>query len=322
MPSPAASSPAAPSPAGGPAERRPLVTGARPIPEGGRPCRVPIPSGPYDAAVSTPPTALPISSARNPRIRAAAALRDRAAREETGLTIVDGGREVTRAVASGVGVHEAFVCDELLRSADAIEAARLVESTGAPIVRVTPEALERVAFGARSEGIVAVVRIPPTSLEALRLGPGPLVAVIEGVEKPGNVGAILRSADGAGADAVVAADPRTDLFNPNAIRASLGTIFAVGVASATTDETLRWLRRHGLRIVAARVDGGRLHTEADLTGPLAVVLGSEAHGLAAAWSGPDIEAVRLPMLGVADSLNVAAAAAILLYEARRQRGVP
>jgi TrmH family RNA methyltransferase len=144
--------------------------------------------------------------------------------------------------------------------------------------------------------------------------------VVEGVEKPGNLGAILRSADGAGLDAVVAADPRTDLYNPNAIRASLGTIFSLPLATASSAETLAWLRAHGIRTVVARVDATLLHTEADLRGPLAIVLGSEALGLTEAWSGPGVVAVRVPMLGVADSLNVAAAAAVLFYEARRQRG--
>lgn len=133
---------------------------------------------------------------------------------------------------------------------------------------------------------------------------------------------MLRSADGAGADAVVAASPRTDLFNPNAIRASAGTVFTVQLAAAATTDALAWLRAEGLRIVAARVDAPRLYTEIDLAGPVALVLGAEAEGLTDAWSGADIEAVRLPMLGVADSLNVSVSAAILLYEARRQRGLP
>jgi RNA methyltransferase, TrmH family len=147
----------------------------------------------------------------------------------------------------------------------------------------------------------------------------PLVAVVEGIEKPGNLGAILRSADGAGVDALIAADPRTDLFNPNAIRASLGTIFSVPIANATSAKTISWLTDHGISIVVARVDGSVAYDQVDYRGPLAIVLGSEAHGLAGTWSGPGIQAVSLPMLGVADSLNVSAAAAILLYEARRQR---
>jgi TrmH family RNA methyltransferase len=147
----------------------------------------------------------------------------------------------------------------------------------------------------------------------------PLVAVLEGVEKPGNVGAVLRSADGAGVSALIVADAQTDLYNPNAIRASLGTIFSVPVAAAAAADTLTWLRHRGLAIFAARVDGAVPHTEADFRGPAAIVLGSEAKGLSATWTGPDVTAVRLPMAGVADSLNVSAAAAVLFYEALRQR---
>jgi TrmH family RNA methyltransferase len=142
--------------------------------------------------------------------------------------------------------------------------------------------------------------------------------VTEDLEKPGNLGAILRSADGAGADALIAIGG-TDLFNPNVIRASVGTIFSVPIATATAAATRAWLGEHRLRIVTARVDADRMHTEADLAGPLAIVLGSEAEGLSEAWRGSDVEPIRLPMLGIADSLNVSVAAAVLLYEARRQR---
>jgi TrmH family RNA methyltransferase len=149
----------------------------------------------------------------------------------------------------------------------------------------------------------------------------PLVIVTEDVEKPGNVGAILRSADAVGASAVIAVGG-TDLYNPNVIRASVGTVFTVPVAAAPAAEVLDWLRASGLRILASRVDATELHVDADLTGPLAIVLGSEAHGLTDAWLAPDVGAIRLPMLGAADSLNVSAAAAVLLYEAWRQRRKP
>jgi TrmH family RNA methyltransferase len=142
--------------------------------------------------------------------------------------------------------------------------------------------------------------------------------VTEDVEKPGNVGAILRSADAAGANAVIAVGG-TDLYNPNVIRASLGTIFSMPVASASAAEVGEWLRAAGVHIVASRVDATNLHVDADLTGSVAIVLGSEANGLSEAWRAPDVNAVRLPMLGAADSLNVSAAAAVLLYEAWRQR---
>ena len=147
------------------------------------------------------------------------------------------------------------------------------------------------------------------------------MVVLEGVEKPGNLGAVLRSADGAGANALIVADPRTDLFNLNVIRASAGTVFGVPLAVAPADAVITWLRERGIRIVATRV-GAAAYTDADLRGPLAIALGSETEGLSEQWAGAGIEAVSLPMLGIADSLNVSVTAAVLLYEARRQRGLP
>ena len=263
-----------------------------------------------------------IASAANPRIKTVAKLRDRRERERTGLTIVDGGREVRRALDAGVAVTEAFVCEPLVRSSDARAAVAALQSAGVRITTVSPVVFDRIAFGDRVEGIVAVLRAPGTDLASLRLPAEPLVLVLEAVEKPGNLGAALRSADGAGVDALLAADPRTDPFNPNAIRASLGTAFTVPIGAGSTAEVLAFLRGNDVRIVAARVDATTHYTEADLRGPVAIALGSEADGLSPAWSASDVTAVRLPMLGAADSLNVSVAAAILLYEARRQRGRP
>lgn len=260
-----------------------------------------------------------IASAANPRIRAAARLRDRRARDETGLTIVDGGREVRRALEAGAAVEDAFVCEDLVRTDDARAAVRALETTGAHIWTTSEAAFAKVAFGDRVEGVVATVRIPSTDLARLQLPGNPLVVVLEAVEKPGNLGAVLRSADGAGADALILADPRTDPFNPNAIRASAGTVFTVPIAAGSAAEIRDWLRGHGLRIVAARVDAETDPWDADLRGPLAIALGSEADGLSAGWSTDDATPVRLPMHGIADSLNVSVAAAVLLYEARRQR---
>ncbi len=269
--------------------------------------------------MSLPPDIPAITSTANPRVKAAAALRDRRERESSGLTLVDGAREIGRALAAGVEVVELFVCLDLVRSVDAVASLKVARGRGLAVIPVSEAVLAKLAFGDRSDGLVAVIRTPRSDLSALRLPPEPLVVVAEAVEKPGNLGAILRSADGAGADALIAADPRTDVFNPNAIRASLGTIFAVPVGVATTAATISFLRAARIRIVVARVDGSVPYTEASLRGPVAIVLGSEAHGLADAWSAPDMVAVSLPMLGIADSLNVSAAAAILLYEARRQR---
>lgn len=261
-----------------------------------------------------------LSSTRNPRVRAAAALRDRRARDETGLTLIDGIRELSRAIAGGAALVEVYVDRERIEGpgSAAVEAAREV---GAEVVEVSGAVIDSLAYGDRGEGIVAVARIPATSLDAVSLAASALVVVVEGVEKPGNLGAVLRSADGAGADLVIAADPRTDLFNPNAIRASQGTVFSLPVAAGPSAAVRTWLREAGVGIVTARVDAPIAYTDADLRGAVAIVLGSEASGLTDAWSGDDVTAVRLPMLGVADSLNVSIAAAVLLYEARRQRDI-
>lgn len=270
-------------------------------------------------ASPTPPV---LTSAANPRVRAAVALRERRERDRTGLTLIDGARELRRALDAGVDVVEVFVCEPLLAGSDARAALDRLHERGTPIRPTTETVLARLAFGERAEGLVAVASIPATSLADLALPADALIAVIEGLEKPGNLGAVLRSADGAGVDAVVAASPRTDLFNPNTIRASAGTVFTVPLASAPTDEVLAWLRGRDIRILAARVDAERLYTDTDLSGSVALVLGAEAAGLGGAWAGDDIEAIRLPMHGVADSLNVSVSAAILFYEARRQRGLP
>ena len=260
-----------------------------------------------------------IASPRNPRVRAAAALRDRGAREAAGLTLVDGVRELGRALAGGAVPVEVFA-DAGRLDADGLAVLARAREAGALVLPTAGEALDRLAYGDRAEGIVATVRVPSLALASLRLPADPLVVVLEGVEKPGNLGAVLRSADGAGADALIVADPRTDLFNPNAIRASLGAVFALPLAAGTSAEVQGELAGRGIGVVTARVDADELYTDADLTGPLAIVLGSEADGLTGRWPSPPARAVRLPMLGVGDSLNVSIAAAVLLYEARRQRG--
>jgi TrmH family RNA methyltransferase len=270
-----------------------------------------------------------VDSPSNPRIKAALALRERRDRERTGLALVDGGRESLRAIEAGTEIVEAFVCPSMVETPDGRRALELIGGEapamgGHPgrgrgsLTEVGRRAFERLAYGDRADGIVLVIRTPDTGLERIALPQDPLVVVTEDVEKPGNVGAILRSADAAGADAVVAVGG-TDLYNPNVIRASVGTVFSVRVAAAPAAEVLVWLRAAGLRILASRVDATDLHVDADLSGGVAIVLGSEATGLSPAWDAADVRTVRLPMLGVADSLNVSAAAAVLLYEAWRQR---
>lgn len=260
----------------------------------------------------------PIISPHNPRVKNALHLRDARQRRKQGRILIDGARELARAAAADVRLREVFVCEPLCSSDDCRAVLALLPGLDAEVFDVTEAVFAKIAFGQRAEGVLAVADMPRRLLDDLTVPADALVAVLEGVEKPGNVGAVLRSADGAGLSAVVVADPRTDLYNPNAIRASLGTIFTLPACEAPADEVLDWLRRRGLAMVAARVDGSVLYTEVDFRRPTAIVLGSEAQGLSDRWLGADITAVRLPMLGAADSLNVSAAAAVLFYEARRQ----
>ena len=265
-----------------------------------------------------------IDSASNPRIKAALRLRERSGREAAGLSLVDGGREALRALEHGAIVETAFVCRERIATSDAKRVVEKLEQDFGPygasieLAELGDRAFDRLAYGDRADGVILVIRVPNRTLHDLELPAEPLIVVTEDVEKPGNLGAILRSADGVGADAVVAVGG-TDLYNPNVIRASIGTVFTVPVVAASAPEAAAWLGGLGIRIVSAIVDAPRLHVDADLTGPLAIVLGSEATGLSDAWRGAGVEGVRLPMAGVADSLNVAAAGAVLLYEAWRQR---
>jgi RNA methyltransferase, TrmH family len=265
-----------------------------------------------------------ITSRQNSRVKEAVRLRGGRERREVGRFLIDGAREIARALASGVRPVEVFVEEGGGRRAEGggPELVDKLRSARAEILTVTAEVFEKICFGERDDaGIVVVAETPRRALAELRNLPAePLVAVIEGVEKPGNVGAILRSADAAGVDAVIVADGGTDLFNPNTIRASLGTVFGTNVVEATTAETIVWLREKGLNVVAARPEAKVDYTAADLRGGVAIVLGSEAAGLSDAWRGESVTAVRLPMRGIADSLNVSTTAAVLFYEAVRQRG--
>ncbi len=260
-----------------------------------------------------------ITSTANPRLKQAVRLRGHRERERQGLTLIDGVRETLRALAGGATLREVFVLRDLLSGPEASALVERLNEESIPLVELGRDAFEKLAYGDRLDGVVAVAETPPRTLDELILPPEPLIGVVEGVEKPGNLGAILRSADGAGVNAIVVADTATDLFNPNIIRASIGTVFAVPVAVASSGDVLPWLQARGIAIVAARVDGSVDYVDADYSGAVAIALGSEARGLSDAWGELARQSVKLPMLGVADSLNVSATAAVLFYEARRQR---
>jgi TrmH family RNA methyltransferase len=261
-----------------------------------------------------------ITSLQNPRVKNTVRLRQGRHREKQGRILIDGARELALAMEAGVELVEVFVCEPLLKSAESQRVVAGLPGTAAEVSYVSELVLGKLAFGDRAEGVLGVAITPARGLVDLVLPENPLVAVFEGVEKPGNLGAVVRSADAAGLDAVIVADGRTDPFNPNAIRASLGTLFTMPLASVSSEEALEWLLGRGLSIFAARVEASVAYTEADYRDGAAIVVGSEARGLTDAWARDGVTAVRLPMRGSADSLNVSATAAVLFYEALRQRG--
>jgi TrmH family RNA methyltransferase len=261
-----------------------------------------------------------ITSRQNPQVKDAVRLRDGHERRRNRQFIIDGAREISRALESGFRPLKTFICEELCRSTDSLTAKAAAETHAAEVFQVSPDVYAKLAFGDRNDGIVVVAEAPRLTLADLQLPASPLVAVVEGVEKPGNVGAILRSADAAGVDAIIVADGRTDLYNPNTIRASLGTVFRRNICEASSDDAIEWLGSKNLAIIAARPDATTLYTDANFRTGVAIVLGSESAGLTGAWRDAGITAVRLPMHGLADSLNVSTTAAVLFYEALRQRG--
>lgn len=263
---------------------------------------------------------LVITSAANPRLKQMAALRRRRTREELGLTLLEGYDELALALDAGVRLRTLYFCPELML--DPATQLPLVEDErqrGVETVQLARAAFEKVAYREGADGFLAVAPAVGHELAQLELADDPLLLVVEGVEKPGNLGAMLRTADAAGVDAVLAADPVTDWGNPNVVRGSKGTVFSVPVASASTAQTLDYLSHRGVQVVAATPDTELLHTDADLTGPVAIAVGTEKYGLTDEFLERADVRVRIPMVGHANSLNVATSAAIVLYEAVRQR---
>ena len=259
-----------------------------------------------------------IASLQNRRVKALVRLRTRRERERENAFGVEGYRELRRALAWGAHWREVYCCPSLYLGGNEEELLGHVEGR-VPVFEVTEPVFRKVSYRDRPEGLLAVLAQPQLALSDLRPGPAPLVLVVESVEKPGNLGAMLRTAEAAGAGAVVVADPVTDVFNPNVVRASLGSLFTLPLAVASGRRALAWLRDSGMAVVAACPYADRLHWEADLAGPVALVIGSEQYGLSELWRSAADRQVRIPMSGTVDSLNAGAAAAVVLFEARRQR---
>ncbi len=260
-----------------------------------------------------------ITSATNPRIKGLVRLRVRRERDQTGLFVIEGFREIRRALEGPVEIIDIFTCPELYLGGNEVALVAAAALQGAQVWTVAQTAFRKASYRDRPEGLLAVARQFPTTFDTLVVGPSPLVLVVEAIEKPGNLGTMLRTAEAAGAAAVIVCDPATDPFNPNVVRASLGTLFAVPLAVGTSAEAIGWLKAQRIRSAATTPGATIPHWEADLTGPLALVIGSEQYGLSSQWLAAAEVRVVIPMPGSVDSLNAAAAAAIVLFEAVRQR---
>ena len=261
-----------------------------------------------------------ITSAQNPKIKDFLALQEKSRlRREKGLFVVEGRRELLHCLEAGFSPRTIFVCEEILGAGE-MEAVLGAAGEGCTVFSVSANVYDRMAYRSGTEGVTAIMQARNLRLEELRFrNEEPLIVVVEAVEKPGNLGAILRSADAAGADAVIVCDPLTDLYNPNLIRASIGAVFSVPVVAASSAETIEWLRSRGVTIYTAQLQDASWYYDGDMKKATAIVMGTEATGLTGIWREAANRHIRIPMLGKLDSLNVSVSAAVLLFEAVRQR---
>ncbi len=261
-----------------------------------------------------------ITSPSNPKLKYVVKLRTCSAREESGEMIVEGFRECRRALDNGYRPRAIFHCpDFYLKNENEPALVDECRAKGAEVFTCSRQCFAKIAYKERPDGLLMVGPHVTVKLADLKLPENALVIVTEAIEKPGNLGTILRSADAARVAAVIVCNRATDIHNPNVVRASTGTMFSVPIAEATSGEALEFLKSRGFKILAATPHAEKLHFEVDLTGNVAIALGAEQYGLTAKWMDGAELRVRIPMLGLADSLNVSAAATILVYEAVRQR---
>ncbi len=269
-----------------------------------------------------------ITSVQNPKVKHVALLQQKSSeRRRTGLFVVEGQREIGHCMEAGLEIDSLFCCPQLLQDGGLelnTQNSKLKTQHSklktVPSYEVTPAVYEKMAYRGSTEGMLAVVRSRPATLDGLTLSEHPLIVVLERVEKPGNLGAVLRSADAAQADAVIVCDPLTDLYNPNLIRSSIGAIFSVPCVACTSEACISFLKAHGIRILTAQLQDSHLYYDTDMCQGTAIVMGTESTGLTDTWRQAADAHIRIPMLGRLDSLNVSVSAAILLFEAVRQRG--
>ena len=262
---------------------------------------------------------LEISSPTNPRVKDVVRLRQRSHRDESNRMLIEGFRENRRALDNRHAPMELFYCESLFQGENNETLLNDCRAAGARLIRCHAPVFKKMSYRDRPDGLLAVAPQICNALADLSLKSAPFIVIAEAIEKPGNLGTILRSADAAGVDAVIVCDRCTDINNPNVVRASIGTLFSLPVVETTTEEAIAWLANNSIQAVATTPHTDRLYSDVDLTGGVAVVVGTEQYGLSDRWLAASELKVRIPMLGQADSLNVASATTILLYEVVRQR---
>lgn len=257
-----------------------------------------------------------IESLQNQKIKDVVKLRDRRGRDETGFFLIEGFRELRRAVDAHRKIDALFYCPEFFLGANE---QKLIEDTKATLFECSAPVFSKISYRDRPDGLLAVAPQVHLQLADLKLSKTPFLLIAEGIEKPGNLGTILRSCDAAGIDAVIVCDPTTDIHNPNVVRSSVGTLFTLPVITTSSEEVLDFLKKNQIAIVSATPHAKLDFFEADFKVPLAIVVGTEQYGLSEQWMKKADICVKIPMFGIADSLNVASASTLLLYEVIRQR---
>ena len=257
-----------------------------------------------------------LTSLQNPRVKGAVRLRERRERDRTGTYLVEGYRELLRAVEGDAPLQTLFVSPTHFLGEN--ETA-LIEKISCEVFEVSPDVFEKMSYRDRPDGLLAIAKKEEKTLRDLTLSKNPFLLVAEGIEKPGNLGTILRSADGAGVESLLVCDRCTDITNPNVVRASVGTLFTMPTLEVSSHELIPYLKENKITIVAATPSAKMCYTDADLSGPIAIAVGTEQLGLSDTWMEGAALHVSIPMRGAADSLNVATATTLLLYEAARQR---
>jgi len=260
-----------------------------------------------------------ISSIHNPVIKNLLLLEEKPrARKEQNLMVIEGVREISMAVTSGFLIHTLFFCREILHP-EFFKNLPPGISPGTVILEVTPGIFNRIAYRNDQGGVLALAHPKKTTLSELPLAPNPLLLVLETVEKPGNLGAILRTSDAALVDAVIICDPQTDIYNPNVIRSSIGSVFTLPVITASSEETIEFLHSKNIRIYATSLHAAQPYHKTNMCQPLAIIMGSEAYGLSNRWLDEADALIKIPMRGKMDSMNVSTSAAVVIFEALRQR---